>query len=131
MRAGVRAYVRVCVCVCFHSRVSMKVSLHVVLPILTVLFSVRPWYACAVELNGAGASFPYDVYSAWMPAYKAHRRPFRHLSMRYESIGSGGGKARIKVHSRFFFLSPPSLHNHKVQEKLINNGAAGVLLISK
>ncbi|XP_076449130.1 uncharacterized protein LOC143285617 [Babylonia areolata] len=55
------------------------------------------WEACAaVEVNGAGASFPVDVYSAWIPAYKAHRRPFRQVEMKYDSVGSGDGKARIK-----------------------------------
>ena len=66
----------------------------------------QAWCASTVEINGAGASFPFDVYSAWMPAYKAARRPFRHVTMKYDSIGSGGGKARIKVSLSWFWLSP-------------------------
>ncbi len=50
----------------------------------------------AVQLNGAGASFPEDVYKAWLPAYKASRASFTTVYMKYESIGSGGGKDRIK-----------------------------------
>ncbi|XP_067652446.1 atrial natriuretic peptide receptor 1-like [Haliotis asinina] len=50
----------------------------------------------AVQLNGAGASFPADVYRAWLPAYKSYRSRFTEVAMKYESIGSGGGKARIK-----------------------------------
>ncbi|KAL8601110.1 hypothetical protein ACOMHN_040811 [Nucella lapillus] len=65
------------------------------LPVIMHFLAVT-WQTCAVEVNGAGASFPFDVYSAWIPAYKAHRRQFRHVEMKYESIGSGGGKARIK-----------------------------------
>ncbi|XP_071084367.1 phosphate-binding protein PstS-like [Haliotis cracherodii] len=50
----------------------------------------------AVELNGAGASFPADVYRAWLPAYKSYRSRFSAVEMKYEIIGSGGGKERIK-----------------------------------
>ncbi|KAK7492270.1 hypothetical protein BaRGS_00016567 [Batillaria attramentaria] len=61
-----------------------------------ILLLFCSWVGAAVQLNGAGASFPYDVYSAWMPAYKAYRASYLTINMKYESIGSGGGKARIK-----------------------------------
>ncbi|PVD35118.1 hypothetical protein C0Q70_06399 [Pomacea canaliculata] len=43
----------------------------------------------SVEINGAGASFPFDVYSAWLPAYKAHRSRWIDLSMKYLSGETG------------------------------------------
>ncbi|XP_070194179.1 atrial natriuretic peptide receptor 1-like [Littorina saxatilis] len=86
------------------ARGKLQASLHVLS--FFVLFASN---TCAVELNGAGASFPYDVYSAWMPAYKAHRRSFRTITMKYESIGSGGGKARIKVRPHVAYAGSDSL----------------------
>jgi len=42
-------------------------------------------------LNGAGASFPYPVYSAW--AYSYHKEVKERVN--YQSIGSGGGVRQI------------------------------------
>jgi phosphate transport system substrate-binding protein len=43
-------------------------------------------------LNGAGATFPYPLYSKW--AYKYNQ--LTGLKLNYQSIGSGGGIAQIK-----------------------------------
>ena len=43
------------------------------------------------RLNGAGASFPYPVYSAW--AFNYHR--VSGVKLNYQSIGSGGGVRQI------------------------------------
>ena len=51
--------------------------------------------AARVNLRGAGASFPNEVYQAWIPAYRASRQAHVSLNMSYESVGSGSGKARI------------------------------------
>jgi phosphate transport system substrate-binding protein len=47
--------------------------------------------ARAVEISGAGATFPYPVYAKWAEAYKAKTG----TSMNYQSIGSGGGIKQI------------------------------------
>jgi phosphate transport system substrate-binding protein len=47
----------------------------------------------AQALNGAGASFPYPVYSQW--AHKYHE--LTGVKINYQSIGSGGGIAQIKA----------------------------------
>jgi phosphate transport system substrate-binding protein len=44
-----------------------------------------------VELTGAGATFPYPLYSKWMHAY--HQSTGKEIS--YQSIGSGGGIRQI------------------------------------
>ncbi|XP_041376768.1 atrial natriuretic peptide receptor 1-like [Gigantopelta aegis] len=49
-----------------------------------------------IEVKGAGASFPLDVYTSWIPAYETYRRRFQDVHISYSSIGSGKGKARIK-----------------------------------
>lgn len=45
----------------------------------------------AVTLTGAGATFPYPLYSKWMHAY--HKSTGNKIS--YQSIGSGGGIRQI------------------------------------
>jgi len=48
--------------------------------------------AAAVILNGAGATFPFPLYSKWMDVYnKAHPG----VRINYQSIGSGGGIRQI------------------------------------
>lgn len=47
--------------------------------------------AQAVDITGAGASFPAPVYAKWAEAYKA----VTGNSMNYQAIGSGGGVKQI------------------------------------
>ena len=49
--------------------------------------------AQAVNITGAGATFPYPIYAKWAEAYKQAAG----VSMNYQSIGSGGGIAQIKA----------------------------------
>jgi phosphate transport system substrate-binding protein len=57
---------------------------------LTIFFSASAGSA-ADTLNGAGASFPYPVYSAW--AYDYNKATG--VKINYQSIGSGGGIRQI------------------------------------
>jgi phosphate transport system substrate-binding protein len=45
----------------------------------------------AVEINGAGATFPYPIYAKWAEAYAAKTGS----KINYQSIGSGGGIKQI------------------------------------
>ncbi|MEQ1527659.1 MAG: phosphate ABC transporter substrate-binding protein PstS [Gallionella sp.] len=47
----------------------------------------------AVNITGAGATFPYPVYAKWAEAYKAATG----TEMNYQSIGSGGGIKQIQA----------------------------------
>ncbi len=47
--------------------------------------------ALAVDITGAGATFPYPIYSKWADAYKKTTG----AGMNYQSIGSGGGIKQI------------------------------------
>ncbi|KAH3705046.1 hypothetical protein DPMN_080109 [Dreissena polymorpha] len=46
-------------------------------------------------LYGAGASFPSQVYSEWINAYRISRLAHIDIDMRYEVVGSGEGKKRV------------------------------------
>ena len=49
--------------------------------------------AAAIDITGAGATFPYPIYAKWAEAYKQKTN----VGMNYQSIGSGGGIAQIKA----------------------------------
>ena len=48
--------------------------------------------AQAVDITGAGATFPYPIYSKWAEAYNTKTG----VKMNYQSIGSGGGIKQIQ-----------------------------------
>jgi len=52
------------------------------------LFSCVPKKEKTLLINGAGASFPYILYSKWIMEYKKNQASVR---INYQSIGSGGG----------------------------------------
>src|SRR3954470_2292532 len=47
--------------------------------------------AIAIDISGAGATFPYPIYAKWADAYKKETGN----GMNYQSIGSGGGIKQI------------------------------------
>ena len=49
--------------------------------------------ASAADITGAGATFPFPVYSKWAEAYKKETGN----GMNYQSIGSGGGNKQIQA----------------------------------
>ncbi len=50
-----------------------------------------PFVASGQALTGAGATFPYPIYSKWFSDYAAQT----HVEINYQSIGSGGGVRQI------------------------------------
>lgn len=54
-------------------------------------FSAMALSAQAVNVTGAGASFPYPIYAKWAAAY--HKETGKQVN--YQSIGSGGGQQQI------------------------------------
>ncbi|KAK7498996.1 hypothetical protein BaRGS_00009805 [Batillaria attramentaria] len=69
------------------------------LNLLTQLSPFLPEAEAKVNLRGAGASFPNEVYQTWIPSYRAYRQAHVQLNMTYEKAGSGSGKARIKANA--------------------------------
>src|SRR6266702_5132669 len=55
---------------------------------LAILLGAAAPAAAQVQLNGAGATFPYIIYQDWILTYnQAHAD----VKLNYQSIGSGGG----------------------------------------
>jgi phosphate transport system substrate-binding protein len=59
-------------------------------PLLALLLAT-PVAARAADLNGAGASFPFPIYSAWAYAFEKETGS----KVNYQSIGSGGGIKQV------------------------------------
>ena len=57
--------------------------------------------AQAADISGAGATFPYPIYSKWADAYKTQTG----VGLNYQSIGSGGGIKQIKAKTVTFGAS--------------------------
>jgi phosphate transport system substrate-binding protein len=51
-----------------------------------------PSQASPIALNGAGATFPFPLYSKWIDEYN---KQFPNVRINYQSIGSGGGIRQI------------------------------------
>ena len=49
--------------------------------------------AAAVDISGAGATFPYPIYAKWADTYKKETG----VGLNYQSIGSGGGIKQIEA----------------------------------
>lgn len=52
-----------------------------------------------VQINGAGATFPYPIYSKWFSEYNTRHPDVR---INYQSIGSGGGIRQMQNGTVFF-----------------------------
>ena len=58
--------------------------------------------AGTTQINGAGATFPYPIYSKWFSEYnKLHPN----VQINYQSIGSGGGIRQLSQRTVFFGAS--------------------------
>src|SRR6185436_1866126 len=68
--------------------------------------------AMAVDITGAGATFPYPIYSKWADAYKKATG----TSMNYQSIGSGGGIKQITAKTVDFGASDMPMKAEDLQK---------------
>src|SRR5499427_4831974 len=66
----------------------------------------------AADISGAGATFPYPIYSKWADAYKQQTG----VGLNYQSIGSGGGIKQIKAKTVTFGASDMPLEEKDLQE---------------
>jgi len=57
--------------------------------------------AHALDISGAGATFPYPIYAKWADAYKKQTG----TGLNYQSIGSGGGIKQIQAQTVTFGAS--------------------------
>jgi len=68
--------------------------------------------ALAVDISGAGATFPYPIYAKWADAYKKETGN----GLNYQSIGSGGGIKQIKAKTVIFGATDAPLPGKELDE---------------
>jgi phosphate transport system substrate-binding protein len=68
--------------------------------------------ALAIDISGAGATFPYPIYAKWADAYKKETGN----GLNYQSIGSGGGIKQIKAKTVTFGASDAPLPGKELDE---------------
>lgn len=83
----------------------------VMVAVMAVVLSFSTAYA-GTEITGAGATFPYPVYSQW--AYKYGQ--MKNIKLNYQSIGSGGGIAQIKAKTVDFGASDAPLEKAELDQ---------------
>jgi len=68
--------------------------------------------AQTMQINGAGATFPYPIYSKWFDEYhKLHSN----VEINYQSIGSGGGIRQVTNQTVFFGATDGPMTNEQLQ----------------
>lgn len=82
-------------------------------PVLFLVIMGISQVASAVDITGAGATFPYPVYAKWAEAYKAKTGS----GMNYQSIGSGGGIKQIKAKTVDFGASDAPLKFEELEKE--------------
>jgi len=72
-----------------------------ILPAAAMLVAGSVVAAHALDISGAGATFPYPIYAKWADAYKKQTG----TGLNYQSIGSGGGIKQIQAQTVTFGAS--------------------------
>src|SRR5206468_10518753 len=68
--------------------------------------------ATALDISGAGATFPYPIYAKWADAYKKETG----IALNYQSIGSGGGIKQISARTVDFGASDMPLKPEELEK---------------
>ena len=83
------------------------------LPAAAILAAGSIAAAYALDISGAGATFPYPIYAKWADAYKKQTGN----GLNYQSIGSGGGIKQIEAQTVTFGASDMPLTAQDLDKK--------------
>src|SRR5882762_7723466 len=78
--------------------------------------------AQALLINGAGATFPYPIYSKWFDEY--HKANGTQIN--YQSVGSGAGIKQVTEGTVDFGASDGPMNDEQIKAYRAKNGA-GIL----
>src|SRR4051812_48373296 len=68
--------------------------------------------AAPIQIDGAGATFPYPIYSKWFAEYN---RLHPDIRINYQSIGSGGGIRQLTNQTVFFGATDGPMTSDQIQ----------------
>jgi len=77
-----------------------------------VIATAIAYPAIAIDISGAGATFPYPIYAKWADAYKKETGS----GLNYQSIGSGGGIKQITARTVTFGASDMPLKPDELEK---------------
>lgn len=86
---------------------------------LRVLVCIAVLANCAAAqttLNGAGATFPYPIYSKWFSEY---HKEHSDVQINYQSIGSGGGIRQVQAGTVDFGASDGPMSDQQIAESKV------------
>src|SRR6266498_1116762 len=87
-------------------------SLRLTAVVLGAVLAAAPASAQKIQINGAGATFPYPIYSKWFSEYnKLHPE----VEINYQSIGSGGGIRQVINQTVFFGATDGPMTDEQLQ----------------
>jgi phosphate transport system substrate-binding protein len=90
-----------------------------IVPLLVCVLLAMPVLS-QTTLNGAGATFPYPIYSKWFSEY---RKLHSEVQINYQSIGSGGGIRQVTAGTVDFGASDMPMTDKQLAEfkgKILN-----------
>ncbi|HSS44855.1 MAG TPA: phosphate ABC transporter substrate-binding protein PstS [Thermoanaerobaculia bacterium] len=89
----------------------MKLTRFPLAAVLGALLTL-PAAAQTVQINGAGATFPYPIYSKWFSEYN---KLYPGAEINYQSIGSGGGIRQLTNQTVFFGATDGPMTEEQLQ----------------
>jgi phosphate transport system substrate-binding protein len=81
------------------------------------------WAQGALLINGAGATFPYPIYSKWFDEY--HKK-FANIQINYQSVGSGAGIKQVTEGTVDFGASDGPMNDDQIKSYTDKHGS-GIL----
>jgi phosphate transport system substrate-binding protein len=91
----------------------MKYFKTLLVALAALAVGMAPLAAQTIQINGAGATFPYPIYSKWFSEYnKLHPN----IQINYQSIGSGGGIRQLTNETVFFGASDGPMTNEQLKD---------------
>ena len=86
---------------------------------LRVLLCIGVFASCALAqttINGAGATFPYPIYSKWFNEY---HKEHPNIEINYQSIGSGGGIRQVQAGTVDFGASDGPMTDEQIAQSKV------------
>lgn len=86
---------------------------------LRVILCIAVLAGCAsaqTTLNGAGATFPYPIYSKWFNEY---HNEHSNIQINYQSIGSGGGIRQVQAGTVDFGASDGPMSDEQIAQSKV------------
>jgi phosphate transport system substrate-binding protein len=90
----------------------MKTVYHTLAVLAGVVLLIGGAAAQKLQMNGAGATFPYPIYSKWFSEYNKQHPD---VQINYQPIGSGGGVQQVSKQTVFFGASDMPMNAEQLQ----------------